>query len=130
MLSHALKRYYEPLRLPLQSTAISFPYTRQLMFLGHHHNGSPALDCLSSKTCRPFYPGRSYWPFPLSEPVHIGLPRLSTGSASSRNFTRLHPGSLALRPASLPIGNLRPSVTRTPLPWATGANRTIPRTGL
>jgi len=33
MLSHALNRYYEPLRLPLQPTAISFPYTRRLMFL-------------------------------------------------------------------------------------------------
>ena len=33
ILIHALKRYYEPLRLPLRPNATSFPYTRRLMFL-------------------------------------------------------------------------------------------------
>src|SRR6056297_3164890 len=33
MLSRALERYYEPLRLPIRPNEISFPYTRQLMFL-------------------------------------------------------------------------------------------------
>jgi len=46
-------------------------------------------------------------------------------------LTRLPVGSLALRLAALlPLGNLRPLVTKTPLPWTTGVNRTIPRTGL
>jgi len=34
-------------------------------------------------------------------------------------FTRLHLGSLSLRPAPLLCGNLRPLVTKTPLPHAT-----------
>jgi len=33
LLSRALKRYYGPLRLPMQPNAISFPYTHRLMFL-------------------------------------------------------------------------------------------------
>jgi hypothetical protein len=37
-------------------------------------------------------------------------------------LTRLRLGSLALRPAALPIGNSRPPVARTPLPWATKAH--------
>ncbi len=36
----------------------------------------------------------------------------------SIGVTRLHLGSLALRPAALPLGNLRPPITRTPLPGA------------
>src|ERR1035437_5030104 len=37
----------------------------------------------------------------------------------SNSFTRLHVGSLALRPALLLFGNSRPRVTTTPLPHAT-----------
>ena len=33
MLFRALKRYYEPLRLPIRPNTISFPYTCRLMFL-------------------------------------------------------------------------------------------------
>src|SRR5690606_12953997 len=40
---------------------------------------------------------------------------------SSSSFTRLHVGSLALRPALLLCENLRPRVTTTPLPHATKA---------
>ena len=36
----------------------------------------------------------------------------------SIRVTRLRLGSLALRPAALPLGNLRPPITRTPLPGA------------
>ena len=126
MLSHVLKRYYEPLRLPSWPSAISFPYTQQLMTLYHHHKGSPALDCLSSATCRPCYPGRSSRPFPLYLSECIGLPLTSTGSASSSSFSRLLLGSLALRPAALPSGNLRPLITQTPLPCATGVHGQFP----
>jgi len=38
---------------------------------------------------------------------------------NSNSFTRLHLGSLALRPAILPIENLRPLITQTPLSWTT-----------
>jgi hypothetical protein len=126
MLSQVLKQYYEPLRLPSWPAAISSPYTHQLMTLYHHHEGSPALDCLSSATCRPCYPGRSFRPFPLCLTEYCGLPLLSTGSASPSNLTRLLTGSLSLRPAPLPSGNLRPLITQTPLPCATGVYGQFP----
>ena len=44
----------------------------------------------------------------------------------SNSFTRLRLGSLALRPALLLFGNLRPRVTTTPLPHATGAYGQFP----
>ena len=47
-----------------------------------------------------------------------GLPLLTIGSASPDQVTRLHIGSLSLRPASLPLGNSQPPVTRTLLPGA------------
>lgn len=43
MLSLVLKRYYEPLRLPIQPGMISFPYTHRLTLLLCHCTGSPAL---------------------------------------------------------------------------------------
>jgi len=104
---------------PTPTTAhrdFGLPYTRQLVLLQHHRDGSPALGCSSSTACRPCYPGRSpaaasvliaagHRPSPY---VHwVGIFEL---------LTRLHLGSLALRPAVLPIGNLRPPVARTPLP--------------
>ncbi len=122
MLSLTLKRYYEPLRLPMQPAAISLPYTHRLMFLKHHCNGSPALDRLSAVACHPCYPGRRLRPLPFSQSVPIGLPHLTRGSASPIQVTRLHVGSLSLRPASLPFGNLRPLITQTPLPRATKLN--------
>jgi hypothetical protein len=52
-----------------------------------------------------------HWPSPY---VHwVGI---------SDQLTRLHLGSLALRPAALPAGNLRPLVARTPPPSATKAH--------
>jgi len=96
------------------------------MILFHHHEGSPALDCLSSATCHPCYPGRSSRPIPFSLSECVGLPLLSTESASSFRFSRLHLGSLALRPAVLPSGNLRPLITQTPLPCATGVHGQFP----
>ena len=126
MLSHVLKRYYEPLRLPSWPAAISFPYTHQLMSLPHHHEGSPALDCLSSATCRPCYPERSSIPIPFHWSGCIGLPLTSTESASPSLLTRLHMGSLALRPAVLPSGNLRPLITQRRFPVLPGCTDNSP----
>jgi len=44
----------------------------------------------------------------------------------STSFTRLHVGSLALRPALLLFGNSRPRVATAPLPHATGAYGQLP----
>ena len=105
----------------MQPVAISLPYTHQLMLLGHHCTGSPALDRLSSAACHPCYPGRRHPPLPFSQRVSTGLPQLTRGSASPIRVTRLPVGSLSLRPASLPFGNLRPLIAQTPLPRATQA---------
>jgi len=127
MLSHTLKRYFEPLRLPIRPAATSiYPYTQRLALLRHHRTGSPALHCSSATTCRPCYPGRFRKPLPFSTFTDNGLPHTSTGSASPTLLTRLHIGSLTLRPVALPIGNSRPPVTRTPLPWATRAYGQLP----
>ena len=119
ILSLALSRYYEPLRLPMRPSGISFPYTLRLMSLQLHRIGSPALHCLSSMACHPCYPGRSLGRLPLSTPWCCGLPHLTTGSASPIQVTRLLIGSLALRPTILPFGNSRPLITQTPLPRST-----------
>ena len=126
MLSLALKRYYKPLRLPIRPAAISFPYTRRLMFLNITASGLQHWTWISSATCRPCYPGRLHQAASVLLACDIGLPHLSTGSASPLGLTRLHTGSLALRPAALPIGNLRPPVARTPLPCATGVYGQLP----
>src|SRR3990170_35204 len=105
------------LRLPIQPCEFSFPYTHRLILLLYRYTGSPALDCLSSATCRPCYPGRYFRLIPFSKPEVFGLPHLSTGSASPEIIvTRLLIGSLSLRPAALPIGHLRPLIALTPLP--------------
>ena len=126
MLSRALKQYYEPLRLPVQPSAISLPYTLRLRFLQPHCTGAPALDRLSAAACRPCYPGRRHPPLPFSQRMPTGLPQLTRGSASPVRVTRLPVGSLALRPAALPLGNLRPLITQAPLPRATRVYGQLP----
>jgi hypothetical protein len=116
MLSLALKRYYEPLRLPLQPGAISFPYTRRLMFLNITATGLQHWAWISSATCRPCYPERLHRLLPFSRPVTTAFPLCPQGRHLQFRLTRLRLGSLSLRPAALPIGNLRPPVARTPLP--------------
>jgi len=65
------------------------------------HFRSPCLDASAFPFC------------PQSRHLHFSL-------------TRLHLGSLALRPAALPSGNLRPLITQTPLPCATGVHGQFP----
>ena len=87
----------------------------------HPQNGSPALDSKCSRTCRPCYPGSQWTPLPLFQRPPNGLPLLTTWPAPLICFTRLHIGSLALRPALLLCENLRPRVTTMPLSHATEA---------
>ena len=93
MLSHVLKRYYGPLRLPIRPSSISLPYTRRLVLLKHHRIGSPALHCLSSATCRPCYPGRPRRPIPFSGPGATAFPIRPLGRHLRYN-ARLPLGSL------------------------------------
>ncbi len=119
MLSQALQQYYEPLRLPRPPATTSSPYTHRLMIFTHHGHGPPALHRLSAAACHPCYPGRRHRPLPFSKSMPIGLPHLTRGSASPLKVSRLHVGSLPLRPAASPFGNLRPLITQAPLPRAT-----------
>ena len=77
---------------------------------------APALDCLSSAPCRPCYPGRFHGLLPFSKSATSAFPICPLGRHLLYSLTRLLVGSLALRPAASPIGNLRPLVTKTPLP--------------
>ena len=92
----------------------------------HRRNGSEAKGNKSSRTCRPCYPERKRTPLPLFRHSSYGLPLPSTGSPSPIFVTRLHVGSLALRPALLLFGNSRQWITPPPLPHATGAHGQLP----
>ena len=126
MLSHVFKRYYGPLRLPIQPDGLSdLPYIHQLMALCHHRIGSPALHCYSSDTCHPCYPERSAKMIPLSYLSNSGLPHMTIESASpmrdeaTYRFTFVTAcifGVSCL--AYLPMGNLQPLITQTLLPGA------------
>ena len=126
MLSLVLKRYYEPLRLPIRTNELSVqPYIHQLMALCHHPIGSPALHCYSSNTCHPCYPERFTKMISLSNLSDSGLLHMTIGSASP-TLTRLHIGSLTLRPVSSPLENLQPLVTQTLLSGTKGAHEQLP----
>jgi len=119
MLSRALKQYYEPLRLPLQPVMIS-------ALALYITVGTPVLPPQRASRTALFF-------FRHMPPL---LPRKIHRNASVLNFrwlrpspldhrvgifsivTRLHVGSLSLRPATLPMGNLQPLVTQTLLPGA------------
>ena len=115
----AFRAYSLQQHVARSGAAISLPYTHRFMLLSHHGIGSPALDRLSSAACRPCYPGRSHPPLPFSQRMSSGLPQLTRGSDSPTRVTRLPVGSLALRPAPSPCGNLRPLIAQPPLPRAT-----------
>lgn len=57
MLSLGLKRYYEPLRLPLRASAISFPYTHQLVLSPPPETGLQHWSANLQKHAIPATPG-------------------------------------------------------------------------
>ena len=116
MLSLALKRYYEPLRLPIQPTVISFPYTQLLMFFNIAASGLQHWIVYLPQHADPSTPEDCKGCFRYPIPRTTTFPMCPLGRYLQMSLTRLHPGSLSLRPAALPIGNLRPLVTKTPLP--------------
>ena len=114
MLSLCCKRYYEPLRLPHRSTALSLPYTQPLTF------SSPPIwisstGQLNFQYMPPLLPRRFA---DVASIARTSAPRPSPFRHEVGNrikFTRLLLGSLALRPASLSFRNSRPPIARTPL---------------
>ena len=121
MLSLRLKRYFEPLRLPLRANALSFPYTHQSVVSPPPKRVSSTGQCIflnmpsllprETPRATSVVPARVQRPSPFVHRVGI-----------STSSTRLHMGSLALRPALLLLGNSRPRVTTTPLPRANKAH--------
>jgi hypothetical protein len=63
---------------------------------------------------------------PFSQRVPTDLPKLTRGSAPPVRVTRLPVGFLALRPATLPFGNLPSLIAQTPLWRATGVYGQLP----
>ena len=114
MLSSGLYRYYEPLRLPLRATALSFPYTQQSAVspppLWISSTGQFNFRYMPTLLPRRFAGVASIASTPALQP---SLYRHEVGNRIK--FTRLHLGSLALRPISLSFRNLRPLITQTPL---------------
>ena len=125
MLSFRFKRYYEPLRLPFRAESFSLPYTTRLVV-------SPPPKWVSSTEQSIFKNMPSLLPRELMTVTSVISTTTRRPSPSvhrvgySNSFTRLHIGSLALRPAFLLEGNSRPCVTTTPLPHATGAYGQLP----
>ena len=118
VLSLGLKRYDEPLRLPFRAAVISWPYTqwsvsspppKRVSSTGLYvFQNMPSLLPRESMGVTSVIPAPFQRPSPSDHRVGV-----------STLFTRLLIGSLALRPALLLCGNLRPRVTTTPLPHAT-----------
>jgi hypothetical protein len=102
MLSLRYKRYYEQLRLPCRPSETSFPYIHQLP-LSQHRQGSPVFILV-------WLPLRVT---PVTTEVHLSVlavmvkidapvfPLVGRGRQLHCHFSRLHLGSLALRPAGL-----------------------------
>ena len=80
-----------------------------------HRYGSPALDNLTSDTCRPCYPDGSLVWLPLSTYQYYGLPYTDTRSATIIKFTRLLTVQPSKRPISLSFRNSRLLIAQTPL---------------
>ena len=119
MLSLALQRYYEPLRLPRRPGAIS------VLTLYPPVGGSgpppprisrPALFLF--RCMPPLLPREIRWNASVLS-FHRQRPSPSDHRVGlSNQVTRLRLGSLALRPATLPLGNSQPPIARTLLPGA------------
>ena len=126
--SRTPQRYYEPLRLPHRPKPTSLPYTVRLCPpSGHSAAGLQHYD--------PDLPPHAVSATPEVPPTFVrlvsmagsGLPLVTTGSAPSSLVSRLHLSSLALRPAALPLGNLRPWIAPAPLPGTTESHGHLPR---
>ena len=119
VLSRALRRYYEPLRLPQRPAATS------ALTLYAPVGGSAPPPSWISRTALLFFrhmppllPREIRWNASVF-PSHRQRPSPSDHRVGiSSLVTRLPVGSLALRPATLPQGNSQPPIARTLLPGA------------
>ncbi len=117
LLTAGLKRYYEPLQLPIQPGEISgFPYIHRFIALCYHHIGSPVLHCHSADTCHPCYPGSSAKMIPLSYLGNNGLPHMTTRSASPNSHEATHRCTYATA-CIFGVSHLAPAHRKLTNPW-------------
>jgi len=116
VLSQALQRYYAPLRLPRQPSPISVVLIRRSCGLSPRTAvGLPSCTVSLPPHAAPATPedpegGCSFESLrqrPSPSDHRIGI---------FNSFTRLHLGSLALRPAALPMGTFNPGLLRRCFP--------------
>jgi len=118
MLSLLLKRYYGLLRLPYLPPAISvfLIYMRCSYWVSTNTDLPPCTINLPLHTI-PATTGDLTIRFRCLKSPATAFPQCPQGQHLHFKLTRLHIGSLALRSAVLPRGNLQPLITQTLLPW-------------
>ena len=87
-----------------------------------NRTGSPALDCLSSITCHPCYPGEIHQQIPLTMLTNIGLPHMSRGSTLSSSIFEATYRFIFIAACNFAVRNSRPLISQTPLLRATEMN--------
>ena len=118
MLSLLLKRYYGLLRLPYLPPAISvFLICSRCSYWWSTDTDLPPCTINLPLHTIPATPGDLMIRFRCLESSTTAFPLCPQGQHLHFKLTRLHIGSLALRSAVLPRGNLQPLITQTLLPW-------------
>ena len=119
MLSLLLKRYYEPIRLPYLPPAISvFLICSRCSYWWSTDTDLPPCTINLPLHTIPATPRDLMIRFRCLESSTTAFPLCPQGQHLHFKLTRLHIGSLALRSAVLPRGNLQPLITQTLLPGA------------
>ena len=102
MLSLEYKRYYGQIRLPCRPRKISFPYIYRLLSCRASTRVSRVHCRMAAPACHPCYPGSpSIGSGSYRQDRCYGLPHCRKGSTTPSHVSRLHLGSLTLRPAGL-----------------------------
>jgi len=102
MLSLGYKRYYGQIRLPCRPGKISSPYIYRLPSCRASTRVSRVHYRMAAPACHPCYPGSpSIGSGSFRQDRCYGLPLCRRGSTTPSYVSRLHIGSLTLRPAGL-----------------------------
>ena len=118
MLSLLLKRYYGLLRLPYLPPAISvFLICSRCSYWWSTDTDLPPCTINLPLHTIPATPRDLMIRFRCLESSTTAFPLCPLGQHLHFKLTRLHIGSLVLRSAVLPRGNLQPLITQTLLPW-------------
>ena len=102
MLSLGYQRYYGQIRLPCRPGETSFPYIHRLPSCWASARVSRVHCRMAAPACHPCYPGSpSIGSGSFRQDRCSGLPLCRRGSTTPSCVSRLHLGSLTLRPAGL-----------------------------